>query len=58
MKAFFRKIFDRFSDKSPCDITLQNLCNFIPTNILSTLDSAPTIYNMQNLHLSNMGGGI
>lgn len=36
----FRKIFARFRTKNPRDITLQNLCNFIPKDILNVLDSA------------------
>lgn len=38
--ALFRKIFARFRTKTPQDITLQNLCNFIPKDILNVLDSA------------------
>lgn len=39
MRAIFRKIFARFYKQNPRNITLQNIDNFIPKDILNALDS-------------------
>lgn len=52
--VLFRKIFTRFCAKNPQDITLQNLCNFIPKDILSELDSA----KISLIDAISTGGGI